>query len=1079
MDYALKQISNKFIIQCNTADFHHEIIKYTYHGASSYLIDKFLIIGYDNLLFDKEITSTKPMISKPASQMKLPSLYSKSSQAYPFTLQIEPNILSEICSDYDKTLLDNNTIINLIFPNKPLCYYYESKTTFNLDKNNNELPQYYFVLFNSNPSSNDSIKKSYNGIAFCFYESLRGKDEHVYIVPKVFAILSEYPYYSTFAKLLIDIRRKFLTSSPISIPLECLIYNIVKYTPSPLYKDVYLNTNLEDITLNKKEKNINVLIDNNDTSKGFLFKQLTGYALIQINISRLFTLLTPQVVFKLFIFSYLEKDILVFSNSLEIISITMFTFMSLNFPVNDGNYYWLNATISYEDFIDGNSIFGNSSYPTMLGINKAYAKGYENKTNKGDHFILDIDNKNFDFYYQKEKEEVKACNLILSLIKNVIRDKADNSDKENLTLFRIMRRLYVDIESVIKKKTNINIYNPKLFDNINEEENAFIQEAFYRFILGMNSLLYRNISSHSKLDTKTNASDRNRAGETFYNEYNKAFKSTMKEEEKAFIGELEGTFKFSSFIEGFVKSHNDNGLYQIPFSFIDELTNIISLNNESKNGWSIDIKCLDVIKSFYQMNKDDKKKKENTISNFLNCGKSSNKDTFKLKKGGIIRRVGTTNFTSSKTDNDSDINVNFLEFQNCYNNNKIKDNIHREVSEYKRANRAIYINKEETKYKLYKYYQLMLDSNVILLYHHFIMDLKSETEIFPSLKQINTNNNNKNNKVPIHYFEYLVEQAFISSSHINIEYLIIYSIFNLFALSRSICNEHELVDQMLHSSCLLELDKFNMRKYYKELLYIFIHLSNQSSNSNGECSQQYKDSIGFCMFYLINNLRAKEIAGNQLLLKLLNSIKNDDSESAAATVPGLDNENNTNYFEVKLKYNVIKGITIDEGYYIKTAEQKLLINGIITNEENVYNGSYDKNYVYKYKDKDKEEDKQLPLISYKVDINKEEKVVPIYSPRKIFDTLNNFKNKILYEINNTSAEELNGVALEKYFANLVFYIRNIPKWEEEVKSSIHGLLLEIYGVMLRAKPDDDVDEDKHENMQSDDDDSRKSDDSDN
>ena len=115
MDCALKQISNKFIIQCNTADFRHEIIKYTYHGASSYLIDKFIIIGYDNLLFDKEITTTKPMISKPASQMKLPSLYSKSSQAYPFTLQFEPNILSEICSDYDKTLLDNNTIINQFF----------------------------------------------------------------------------------------------------------------------------------------------------------------------------------------------------------------------------------------------------------------------------------------------------------------------------------------------------------------------------------------------------------------------------------------------------------------------------------------------------------------------------------------------------------------------------------------------------------------------------------------------------------------------------------------------------------------------------------------------------------------------------------------------------------------------------------------------------------------------------------------------------------------------------------------------------------------------------------------------------
>ena len=137
---------------------------YPFHGSSKYLFDKFIIIGYDNATI---IQNVIPIKYKPQTHNKQETILSKCpavpfANAFSCTIEIEPLILSEVCADYEKVLLDNETILKLIFPNKPLCYYYSNEHMRSSKKL--EYPTSYSIVFNSNPSSNEGLKKSYNGL---------------------------------------------------------------------------------------------------------------------------------------------------------------------------------------------------------------------------------------------------------------------------------------------------------------------------------------------------------------------------------------------------------------------------------------------------------------------------------------------------------------------------------------------------------------------------------------------------------------------------------------------------------------------------------------------------------------------------------------------------------------------------------------------------------------------------------------------------------------------------------------------------------------------------------------------------
>ena len=560
---------------------------YPFHGISKHLFDKFLIIGYNTITIFQELFHNKSkLLSQKIEPIIKNSPLNPFMNAYSFQIETEPMILSEICSDYEKILLDNDMILRLLFPNKPIGYYFPSDYVIKNPKKQ-DCPKPFTFVFNSNPSSNEGLKKSYNGIAYFIYE--QHEEQHgtntvgYFVTPKVFVILSEFPYYAKYYHLLIEISKMF--KSNVEVPLEITLYNLIKYTPSPLTCSICINIpQYQNIPTSSSSSSSCATTTNaiNNINE-LLFTQLTGLPIIDINLHKIFYHLGAVNVIKLFICSFLEKDIFIFSTNLELLSLVIYTFHTLNYPLNDGNYYWLNATVSYNDLITENSIFVSQSYPTMLGVHSPYNPAYLQRAALKSHFIMDLDNNVFDYNAckDKDKDDTRLVHSLLHFLKKVF--KGSNS-LQHIDLYIAVRCLYLELESLCSKKP---IRATKFYEDITVslsktgevvDYNTKVQEMFYKFMVKIVSMLYTRISLHSVMDSKTNKNDRNRIEETFYNEFSKDGNDNegMKtQEEKSFFEQLGYTFKFSSFVEGFIKSHNDNGLYQVPFIFLDEFANLM------------------------------------------------------------------------------------------------------------------------------------------------------------------------------------------------------------------------------------------------------------------------------------------------------------------------------------------------------------------------------------------------------------------------------------------------------------------------------------------------------------------------
>ena len=109
------------------------------------------------------------------------------------------------------------------------------------------------------------------------------------------------------------------------------------------------------------------------------FEFLTGYPLIQYNLAKvLLQTLSPIDIIDIFLYTFLEKDVLFFSKDLEYLSLTINSYLNLNFPLNDEKYYFINACVSFDNYINENSTFVGSAFTTIKGINDSYNQQYQN-----------------------------------------------------------------------------------------------------------------------------------------------------------------------------------------------------------------------------------------------------------------------------------------------------------------------------------------------------------------------------------------------------------------------------------------------------------------------------------------------------------------------------------------------------------------------------------------------------------------------------------------------------------------------------------------------------------------------------
>ena len=940
-----------------------KIPRYPLNGRSHYLIDKFYIIGYNHLTLQKFLFKDENL-KKILEENKLNKDYSYDLDLQKFSLKENPKLLNEFSSDYEKDTIDIDTIMEMILPKKLNLYYSESKKVYskspekknkkgdNIQNDVLDLDDFFFddnfgvfdesenvnnkkeliskaykVVFSSNPQSGTKSKKSINGFAYVFYKKLKKEKKYLnkiysYYIPVIFCIISEFPYYNSFYQLCQKISSLF-PSTDIRIPLEVILFNIIKLTPSPLNADIYLSFNSiqnlstkgESQNLDKKEIN-NILEDdfenieieygtNNDfgnsvnvidtknymsnnevvnfepnkksleklktsdynissglkrnkrtvivkykskdinidkdikinkfklsdkkiseMNKNIKFDFLTGYPLIQYNLSKvLMQTLSPIDVILIFFNTFLEKDVIFFSKDLEFLSLTLNSYLNLNFPLNDVPYYFNNVTVSFDNFISQNSTFVGSTFTTILGINDSYNPKYQssNMVKLKDHIAIDLDNgKLYKVEDKSDKESNKKNKELFSFIKNVCKNKETKNEKTILfreidTLYNILQKIYSkmndDDKSIYYEVYKSNTYIS--YDDNIKNLNLIIQDSFYRLINNISMYFYQNLSIKTEGDDLKlkNKEDKNSQEEQ---EMNVIFSEAYKEddiytkEELIFLEQFKDTMKFESFVYNFVQSYNPIDLYKIPLTFTEEFMSFISRKSISLNK---QLNFLNLIDELYEA----RKRKEIIID---------------LKD--ILEEYNSKYKTY---------------FNRCIEENEEKKGIDKIQSK-------IY-NESIIKYKAYE-----LDNRILMKYIKILSDLedKDNNAFFKSLKSIN---NNIPKMISVTDIETIIENYAIDSGILSIDDLCCVNIIILFSLSLRYMKSLLECQSFLGS---LFQDFIVFRKYYSIIMSMVYTLYEESVEKKDYTrAKEY-----FYLYYLcINSLRNFKLIPNESLMNII------------------------------------------------------------------------------------------------------------------------------------------------------------------------------------------------------------------
>ena len=479
-------------------------IKYPFNGKAPNLIDKFIILGYGQKTIDFTYQNCNIELQK--------NLKSKFAV---FQFEERPNIINEIYNDYSKELLDNDLIIKIIFPNYPKMYTFEKEI---LNKEDEKIIEPYSVIFSLSPQDDSDSIKSYNGLGYVFYALQEYKDdrkrERYLYVPTAYIILSEYPYFYQFNEICKNIYNAIKKEDD-EIPIDIIIYNTIKFVPSPINKSINLifgnrigirqndNIDIKKIIFNlysKPEKDKSYI-------PSMLFPQLSGYPLVDINMSFIFKFLPPKIIIEAFIFSFLEYSLIVYSSNLENLNMILYLFKCFNYPFNDSIYYQNILSISKSLFMSETSSFIDNTSSTMIGVFSEYDPEFLTTKNIKEHFVLDIDKKKFFFFYQEENDKVEEIINLHSYIQNCIEviENYSHFDKPLTDIPKDEIHLYDSIKDLMEKLTyyskkvntleSIKKINKKklsffdLFwyesDKKYFESNKRIQEAFYIFIINI------------------------------------------------------------------------------------------------------------------------------------------------------------------------------------------------------------------------------------------------------------------------------------------------------------------------------------------------------------------------------------------------------------------------------------------------------------------------------------------------------------------------------------------------------------------------------------------------------------------
>ena len=589
----------------------------------------------------------------------------------------------------------------------------------------------------------------------------------------------------------------------------------------------------------------NIISSNNSKEKNKIkFEFLTGYPVIQYNLAKiLLQTLSPIDVIDIFLYTFLEKDVLFFSKDLEFLSLTINSYLNLNFPLNDEKYYFINACVSYDNYVNGNSTFVGSTFTTVIGINDSYNQKYQNESmNKlREHLAVDLDNgKVYKIDDKNDKEKSKNNKELFNFIK--IACKSRESKNEQNTLSReinILNKVLSDIHSKMREKMpneedNIyyNIYKASTYisyDKNIKNINLKIQDSFYRFINNISLYFYQNLSIKSEGDD-SKISQKNKNSKDKEEEMNVIFLEHYKDdniyskEELYFLEELRETMKFQSFVFGFVQSYNPIDLYKIPLTFTEEFISIISRKSCILDK---EINFLSLIDKLYQ-------------------GESH-----------------------------EELEINFEPILVDYYSN-YKKYLDREIEDICAKNA---FNQEKIKVKVYNSYKKIikhkgceLDDRILVKYLHILNEIKDkDNNLFYILEKRVKDNIPK--EISVTDIESVIENYAMKTGILSENDLYCANIIILFILSldslESIFSYQEFLGSLFQSFIVF-------RKYYSMIMSMIYTIFEQSiTKKNITRAKDY-----FYLYYLcINSLRNFKLIPNESLMNIIKKFNRIDINS--------------------------------------------------------------------------------------------------------------------------------------------------------------------------------------------------------
>ena len=741
-------------------------VKYPFSGVAPNLIDKFLVLGYDQKVIENTFRYLR---SEDEDNDNIKTRFQI------FNFEERPTIMNEICNDYCKDLLENDLILELIFPIVPKMYFLDKEDA-NKKKEIDEdfLISTYSIIFSINPQDNSGSKKSYNGLGYIFFAPIDFKLEDkvgTLFVPTAYVVLSEFPYFYHFKELCKHIHRQMKQETD-GIPLEILIYNIVKYLQSPVNKSINL-TFVAPLGLPFKDKgnNLKEILEplyslsreDNNRIPNMFFHQLSGYPFMDINLSFLFNLIPPEIVVEVFIFAFLEHDIIFYSSRPEILNMIMYIFSNLNYPFNDSIYYWHVLSVSQENFMNGTSTFVGKTCSTLTGILAEYDSSIITTSKIREHFVLDIDNKNFFFLYQEETEDVKDTISLYTYIKNCAQDADDSNNdaikidpetkrknyfNDGMQLYDVIKNLMEELNRRSKKVTSTN-YNEKkekpsfltLYEDESEMEcfdaNLRLQKAFFTFVAQMS----QNFVSILSIEGEKNENDINisvniKREDAEINEEEENKRQLAVRAGRIFKKKFIDCSKYSSFVINFCKYHDTIDLYKIPYTFINEFiyySHVAVRNNLSE------VDVFKLIDQFYGKRKtisfDDLIKKDDPNDKKDKKNKKDKKKDKEIKD--MKNKEQPKEDITDQVDIQNIYTFNFINYVEYY-----KEHLRTLINREQEDDREIFTKSNLRNFKTYKRNGYYLSNKILNLYMNISNNnFENFLKIFNLIKCVKVENN--------------------------------------------------------------------------------------------------------------------------------------------------------------------------------------------------------------------------------------------------------------------------------------------------------------------------------------------------